>query len=237
MSDIPDPVTQDQLDLYHRITSCDWFADVPVLLEEKGVTESDINQKLSTLNKKSGKAGVVAVVLMVELEPQPSNDIVARWRSLPTVQVIEAPLLNRGANGIGKTGAQVATRIRQEVHLFSNGYGGTLEFAGQTPLPADPGKTSYGVQFSRVGMDARYDSVATPTAAVTAETAPATVTLSCATAGATILYTLDGSYPGPANEAALVYADPLELAVAAEIRVAAYAAGKRASNVRLVRIA
>jgi Chitobiase/beta-hexosaminidase C-terminal domain len=54
--------------------------------------------------------------------------------------------------------------------------------------------------------------------------------LTCATGQAAIYFTTDGSYPGPGNPRAVLYAGPFQTA-AATLRYAAYAAGQIRSNV------
>ena len=49
-----------------------------------------------------------------------------------------------------------------------------------------------------------------------------TVTLACVTASSTIYYTLDGSFPGPGNSAALTYASPFTVTSGQTVRAAAY---------------
>jgi hypothetical protein len=56
------------------------------------------------------------------------------------------------------------------------------------------------------------------------------VTLSCATAGAEIYYTEDGTFPGESNGAAVKYAGPFTL-TGTVLRVAAFKAGMVQSNV------
>lgn len=232
-----DIITQDQLDLFGRIRADAWFSDLPVLLQEKGVVQSDIDQALAGLNTVGEKNGVVVVVLMAELNPEASNDTAARWSNAVSIQVIETPLLNLDpVSGIGKSAALVATRIREILHLWANGYGGTWSFSKQDPLPVDEGSISYVVTFTRIGQDARIPVVETPRVTATAEAAPATVTITTVTPGAVIRYTLDGSYPAEGNAAAQLYAGPFEVAEAAGIRAIAEAADMRASNIRHLRL-
>jgi hypothetical protein len=82
-------------------------------------------------------------------------------------------------------------------------------------------KTAFGV--------GAVDKVATPGA----EVAGASLTLSCATSGAAIYYTLDGSYPGPGNAEAVLYAGAVTLAAGVfTLRAAGHKAGLAASGDR-----
>ena len=62
-------------------------------------------------------------------------------------------------------------------------------------------------------------------------TVPQTVTLTCATAGATIRYTTDGSAPFSSNSAAQTYSAPISIATACTLRAAAEKTGLAPSNV------
>jgi hypothetical protein len=57
-----------------------------------------------------------------------------------------------------------------------------------------------------------------------------TVTLTCATAGVAIWYTLNDSYPSPLNPAATLYAAPVQVTTAAALRAVAYKSGNIASD-------
>lgn len=225
-----DQLEQDQLDIYWRIAADSYFADVPVLLELKGVTDNDINQALSTLNDKGGKSGVLAVVLMPSLAPDQSEAPGPRYIPRITVQVIDQPLFNLSASGIGKSASQVAERVRMIIHRFRNGTGATFAFAGQEPVPVDDGKNSYAVAFTRLAGDNPPAKVAMPTISAAGTVAPQTVTLACATGGAAIRYTLDGSSPVSANPSALVYSAPFNVSAAGKLRVAATLASYQQSD-------
>lgn len=226
-----DQLEQDQLDFYGRIKADEYFADIPVLLEAKGVTEADIDQALSTLQAVGGKIGVVVIVLMPSLAPDTSEASGPRHIPRLTVQVIDQPLFNLGDSGIGKSCSQVAERVRQICHRFRNGTGGTFTFAGQEPVPVDAGKNSYAVAFTRIGGDASVAKVSMPLASPASGAAPQTVTLTCATPSAVIRYTLDGSYPYAGNAAALIYSTPIAITTAKTLRAAATLTGYQPSDI------
>lgn len=58
-----------------------------------------------------------------------------------------------------------------------------------------------------------------------------TVTITCATSGAAIYYTTDGTYPGSGNTAATLYTVPFPLTTAVALRAAAQKTGLMASDV------
>lgn len=233
MSDvlILDPVVLDQEDIAARLSDDSFFSDIPVILERKGVTENDIEVALGTVNQKSGKAGVVAIVLMPTLRPSSQSAPGPSYRVAPSIQVIEMPLINLGETGTGKFVEQIATRVRQLIHYWNPGRGYVFDFFGQDPLPVRAGLRSYAVNFARLGQDDRSPKVANVLIDPEEGAAPATVTLSCPTAGAAIWYTLDGSPPTPGNAAALLYSAPIDVAAAATLRAAAFTDGLDASNI------
>lgn len=232
-----DQISQDQLDFYGRLQADPFFADVDVVLEAKGVTEAEVEDALVGWEAKGTKVGACVVVLMPSLTPESPDAPGPRFLVRLSVQVIEIPLINLGANGTGKSAAEIAEQVRRLCHHFAPGRGNVYTFAAQEPIAVQDGKVSYAVTFQRVGGDTLARKVATPTCSTTSATAPATVTLACATAGAAIHYTLDGSYPSPANPTALLYSTPVDVAAAATVRAAATLATWAQSNVSALAIA
>ena len=227
-----DQIEQAQEDFFQRLRADGYFlgggADVPVLAEHKGATDDDINQALSTLNANAtGATGVLAVVLMPTLTPEDPNAPGPRHTIRLTVQVIDQPLLN----SIGKSASQVAERVRTVLHRFRDGLGGTWSFAGMEPIPVDEGKVSYGVAFTRLASDNPPPKVAQVLIAPAGAVVPQLVTLTCATAGAAIRYTLDGSYPSPLNPTAVLYSAPFNVVAAATLRTTATLANYQQSDV------
>lgn len=222
---------QDQEDFFHRISSDEFFADVKVLMEDTGNTEADIDQSLNTLLAKAAKAGACVVVLMPSLGNDSPNAPGPRYVVRMTCQVIDQPLTNLGDSGTKKSVAEISERVRMICHHFNTGRGNVYALASQEPIPVDVGKNSYGVVFTRPGGDAAPRKVGTPVIDASADDAPATLTITCATAGATIHYTLDGSPPYASNPAALVYSAPVNLATAATVRAAASLAEHQPSDI------
>lgn len=221
----PDILAQEQSDFAGRLAADPFFADIVVLEEQRGVTEADIEQSLSTLNSQGGKMGALAIVLVPTLRAKNPNVPTPEYDLTTTVQVIDQPLFNLGADGTGKTVSQLALRSRQLLHQFRPQPNSTYTFDGQDPIAVDPGKNSLGVRFTRQGADPLLPRVATPKFSATAATAPATITITCATAGAAIWYTTNGSYPAPLNPAATLYDQPLALSAPTSLRAVALLAG------------
>lgn len=226
------PLQQEQEDIHGRLAADTYFADLPVLLARKGVTDSDIEIALSTLNAGgTGKIGAVAVVLMPTLRAEPDNVPAPVYVVQHTVQVIEDPLFSQDAtSGVLKSAEEIAHRVRLLLNWFNPGGAGSLAFDGMDPAEVKSG-VSYLVRFSRRTGDDELARVATPVVSADSASAPATVTLTCATSGAAIYYTTDGSYPSSANDDATLYSTPFSQPTAATIRAAAEKSGLQQSNV------
>lgn len=228
-----DNLALDQEDFFHRLRADEALADVEILLQRKGVTESDIQTALNVLNSRGGLSGAVAIVLMPELANDAAQTPAARYIVKATVQVIEQPLVNLGPSGTGLSAERIAERVRQLLHFFATGRGGTYTFESMAPLPVADGQISYGVSFRRMGGDDVVTKADTPILSARSGAAPQTITITTTTAGATIYFTLDGSYPCSANAAALIYSSPVTISTPTTLRAAAEASGMQPSNIAL----
>jgi hypothetical protein len=217
-----------QGDFAGRLGMDDYFADVTVLEQNKGATEDDVLQALSTLNEKVGKNGACVVVLMPELLPATPDVPGPEYRVRVTVQVIVQPLFNDGDSGTGKSAEQIARRVRQLLHNYDGGWG-TWTFAGMDPLPVTEGQVSYGVAFTRTGRHPRQVKLSLPMGDPDEAAVPCAVTLE-GPAGADLYYTTDGTYPTPGAAGTTLYSSAIAIAEPTTLRVVAYRAGSQPSN-------
>lgn len=225
-----DELELDQEDFYGRLLADAYLVDIAILLQRRGVTENDIERALSTLNKRGNKVGAVAIVLMPELEPENPNLPTPSYRVRLVIQVIEHPLISRSSNGAGKSAEQIAKRIRQVGHHFITGRSGssnTWHWDGMQPEEVPAGKVSYSVAFRRVAGDDLLQKVATPVIVATPAVPDGfNVEITCATAGAAIQRSVDGSYP------TTPHVEPsFHVAAGTTVRAAATLVGKQQSNV------
>lgn len=225
---------QDQLDIYARIQNDPYFvAGVPVLLQLKGITERDVAQAISTANQSNGLVGSVVIVLMPTLLAQDPDAPGPRYNAVYKIQVIDWPVMRRQAVGGTEASAdEISDRVREIVHRFTMGRGQSIYFGGMEPEIVPDGKVSYVLRFKRVGADAPPVSVASVGIAP-AGPGPATVTLTCATAGAAIWYTVDGSYPGSNRTAcptSTLYTGPFPVAAGVTVRAAGELTGYQQSQ-------
>lgn len=226
-----DPLLQAQDDFYGRLLADPYFEDVAVLKQRDGVVESTVETALSVFNSHGDKIGACVIVLMPELEPKQPNVSSPEANLIQAVQVVEMPAINFIDGGTRKSAEQIGTRVRQLFHRFYDGSFGTWYLAGDEPIPRPTGQVSRGIRFMRHHEDEVLAKVAAPGVSIAGAALPYTVTLSCATSGATIRYTLDGSLPTYANEAAQLYTAPFDIVVPCTLRVCADATDMLQSDI------
>jgi hypothetical protein len=219
----------DQEDFAARLAADSYFADIKVLLQRKGVTDSDIEVALSVLNEEGGKIGACVIVLMPELVAEDPAVPTPLYRVRVPVQVIEQPLMSGDAtSGVGKSAEQIAERVRQVLHHFSTGRGGSshlFHFDGQQPLDVDPAKVSYLGNFGRkAGDDLLTRVAAVVLASAAGDPTGFDITLTCPTDGAAIYYSTDGDYPDT------LYSAAFNVAAGTTIRATARKTGLQESN-------
>jgi hypothetical protein len=217
-----DPLIQSQEDFQRRLEADAYFADISVLLQRRGVTEADIEEKLNVLNEKGGKLGACAIVLKPRLVPVTPDAPGPEYFIEITVQVLTQPLMNDGDGGTGKQTEAIATRTRILGHNFAG-----FTFFEQQGEDVPKGKDSYSVTFRRRAQD-NEQRCGKPLIDPDSGAAATLVTLTSATAGATIYYTTDGSLP--TEEDGTLYAGPFA-APAGRVRAIAYKDGLIASDV------
>lgn len=202
-----------------------YFADVPVLNIAKGVTASDIEQALGAFNEKSGKAGAAVLVFMPTARaPKPNNAGPALDLQLE-VRVFEMPIVNRATGGTGKTAEAIAARVMQLLHHWSPGAGAIVsEPAAMQPVMQDD-TVAYSLFFGVPCQLAPLER-ARP---VTFSLGNDELQLQCATNGASIYYTTDGTMPTPD---ATQYTDAIAAPESGTtVRAIAFKSGIAASNV------
>lgn len=221
-----------QEDFHARLSAAPYFADVALILVRKEYSEHELKQLLSTLVGRAGKAGACIFVQMPLLSvpapnmPGPGFDVVQ------SLTVLEHPTINGGSAGTGKTAEALAIAAVQLFHHFIP-FGLTQCFkadpAAIVPELSFAGLVAYSVQFSTSVALEKPAKVATPKIQATAGL-PSTVTLTCATAGATLLVSTDGSYP------TAEYTAPLEISAETLVRAVAELAGAQQSDVAQLRV-
>lgn len=228
-----------QEDVQFRIMTESYFDTIAIILQRDGVTINQIQQRVAALNQRGGKTGACIIVLMPIVDVPNANPPGPRFELTQSFIVLEHPTINRGASGTGKHSTDIALALLQLFHLFTLGYGATMTARERAITPNDSFDGLVGLQvdfFSRGGLTPQ-PFVALPTISADVLISPATITMACATAGAAIWYTTDGSYPSSENPVAMRYSAPFVQNSGAIIRAAAELAGLLQSSVRELTIA
>jgi hypothetical protein len=220
-------------ELQARLEGDDFFSDIPVVVAEEGNIKLELGRKQAVITAKSGHRGVAVVVLQVVADDDFPNLQFGPMTVFPAFQVIENVELNRGANGTQKSARKVARRIR-DVIKCAGMIGLVKNMQADKPAiePVDLGAElgdqvkGYQVNFKCLEASAQdLAQVAIPQFAPVQGQAQFTIT--CETAGASIYYTVDDSYP---TRAAALYAGPVGIPEAGlTVRACGYKAGMVAS--------
>jgi len=222
------PVFNIQEEIAARLNAESYFSDITIITEREADLETAINKALKLVATKDGKIGVAVVVGEffgdVDSENVPGPHF---SQSGTAVTIFENPLFNNGDAGTGKAAVDIAVKVAQVLHhYYAGGIAQTLLVSGKKavePLGSlREGETAYRVNV-QCPLDAEIlDKVLTPTISPAGGAVPQEVTLACATAEASIYYTLDQSYPWSGNANATLYAAPFNVTAAAVLRVVAH---------------
>ncbi len=215
-----------QRDVCGRFESDAFFADLPVIQEFTGTAENDAAEALGTTGRlrKGGKAGACVIVHEAERTPENPNVPGPQYLCEILVRVIELPKINRAANGTGKDARLIGQYVEQLFHGWQRGPT-DLTVARSEPY-SDP-------ESGAVGRDVTL-RVAKALGELPKCRAPrlalvnGSLTATCATPGAVIRHTGDGSFPGAS--APVFPAPPVVVVPGVTVRAVAYAAGMAASN-------
>jgi Chitobiase/beta-hexosaminidase C-terminal domain len=207
-----------------RLQSDPAFADVPVLTEHIADIESEIQRALGPLNQEGGKTGLVAILLTPTANVNFENVFGPFFDEIKiVVRIIENVPINQNPNsGTNFPAADAAEKVCSLLHHFQpdSANGPVLAEKPSISLGNDPSHLSYDCTFKTSGgLSAVLPQAATPTFS----NASGTYTLSCATAGAAIFYTLDASNPSPRN--GTFYTAPFTPATGLTLKARAYLAG------------
>lgn len=225
-----------QEDIFGRISQDEFFADIKVYLfrprsqEEAVQIQTDIDAALAGLETKATKSGAAVIVQMPNANVPLPNVPGPRFDLIYTIRVLENPLINMGATGTSKSAEEIALSILNLCHHF------TLQDFGMALVASGEALKALGIDESgRIGYDclltmpmglAKSIKVIAPSITGTA----ASVTITTATSGATILYTIDGSYPWAGNATALTYSAPFAVTSGVKVRSVATKAGLQPSD-------
>jgi hypothetical protein len=223
---------------------CDpFFADIAVVVAEKGNVAAEFARQQAVIQETSGKRGIAVIVLQIVANDFSSNLQFGPMILKPAFQVVENVELNNDGNGTKKSARKVARKIR-DVIKNCNLMGLVQDMKSATPCiePVDLGNESYvahQVNFECLEVSNEVlTQVQLPVIAAAGAPSAPQFTISCPTLGAAIWFTTDDSFPFNGdkdtypNSTAQLYSGPVNLAAGATVvRAAAYLDGSIASGV------
>ena len=223
-----------QTDCAARLRSADYFSNVNVIVFRPRIKadgtaltvpslQAEIDNSLSAVIQTGGKAGLAAVVYMPAFNVPEPNIPGPQGEITFTVRVMEDTLINSGALGTGKSCEDCALNVLNTLHYTElGGAARTIIAAPKSLYPVGAiDKTG-----QRIAIDTQFITAFGIKAGsqcgnpVIGGTQSAT-TLTSGTAGASIYYTLDGSYPWSGNTAAVLYSAPFAITSGQKLRAAA----------------
>lgn len=211
-----------QEDLTFALLSAASLANINVVQYRKLRLQGQIDLSAIYQIVRNGRSGCGILVEMPSFEVAHPNLLGPEGDLVMTFAVIEEPNLNFEPTGGTLLSAEdVAQTVLDELHGYF--------IAGLTSLYADKtavrsadefqGLVAYRVQFRMRQVRAQTPRVATPSITNVGNV----ITLACATPGADIYYTLDGTFPGQPNPGAVKYLNPFPMGLGLTLRVAAWA--------------
>lgn len=226
-----------QQDCLGLLMSSKNLASVNIVLEKKFIVQSQIELDAIWVTVRNGKSGCGVLIEVPEIESENGN-----MSGPPQVVALTFVSFQNGDaaftdEGSGLFAEQVEQFVLDALHLQSFGAFGTVQ-ADKGNL-SSPARDYPGINARRLTLKIKpRASAQTPrTSALQLAINNGLATLTCATAGAKIVYTLDGSFPSdpavavdplaaaPINAASQIYAAPFAVASGQNIRAAAYADG------------
>lgn len=233
-----DFLTRIQEDIAARLAAGEYFADIPVVMERQGDIAKRVERALGPITAKGGKNGACVIVDQIIAECESPNVSGPMLKAIVICQVIENVTVNQSTNGTGKAALSIAVAVLNTLHFYAPaGLGQILVADSKAIVPAkDPLGLAYDVQFNLMVADPQSPlRVGTPTVSPASGASPQTVTITCGTSDATIIYTTNGNPPYPGQVGSLVYTDPITINGACTLRASAMKPGCITSNTAIGR--
>ncbi len=220
-----------QSDVYGYLLADDFFATVNLLLISEQQIDSDIDAQIALFVATAGKSGASIAVHLPTGQPGPENVAGPELELQLELFVSVNKTINESAEGTGISEGDLITRVLQCLHHL--GVGPATLLAGQPAF--EPFFKGDGIMVHRLTFKQRLNlPVLARVRQPTIVNAAGSITLNCATTGATIRYTVDGSFPGTS---ATAYSAPFATPASGTLlRVCAHKAGSPPSNLSQITV-
>lgn len=194
-SSITDPLQAAQESILFYLAGTEYLAEVPMLLLRKENLENKLYNALKVLavTPDGRKPGACVVVLMPTADVADPNLSGPQMEVTFTIRIMENPTINLSDGGTGKSAEALALFTLRALHgLAISGQLSTLYGDNAALRPAEEKDlVAYDVQLkARLGQNPEAKCAPVALAA-----GAGTFTATCATAGADIYYTTDGTFP------------------------------------------
>lgn len=168
--------------------------------------DDELDRVLAGISERGGKQGAAIIVMLPDVALESIQNAALPMRLKAKVRTVENQLFNEGSSGTGLSSSVLALHLLQVLNRRAFRGGNPLRLDRDKPVEevALPGFIVHEVNLEWSQTLEAIAKVATPAIAEAA----GEITLSCATSGATIYYTLDGSFPGSGNGDAQTYSAP-----------------------------
>ena len=229
-------IEQIQPDVFAKLAGEPFFAAISLFQIRRARYQSEIDEALSSATFDPGQAGKLPGATIEVLMPLIKTNLVNAPGPVVTLEqrltVKENPSINLAEGGVNLTAEEIAVEILQTLHQFY--LGGICQALYPAPEAILPNPHFPGLVAYDVILQATFNL--TPPARTGCPLPPAesglvlTFSALATDPGASIYTTIDGSFPGPGNAAAVLYTAPFAVASGTIIRWAAYAPGKLGSS-------
>lgn len=193
------------------------------IIEQRQQILVDVASRVAPfLAGRNGKVGAGILINLPSADPSADSDVPgAQMDVLIWLDILSKDDINLvNSNGANIAAEEILTLVWLLLHQWLNlGIGsGNMFVDGFDPIEDRRGAYGYRLQLRlRMAQD-QPPKAAAPTSTIAA----GHCTLACATGGATIYYTLDGSFPGPGEPAANVYTAPFVVTSGQSVLAAAF---------------
>lgn len=223
-----------EADIHGILSAAPDLALAKILRADAGLTEADVAQALVTLTG-TEKIGLGIVILPAEVTGAERNLPGLPLRVMASIQIIEAVLINRGATGTGIKASVAALRVLAALHQIR--IGNRCLYADKNPIEAVSMKKGFvGYTVTLFSESNGGSGTGRVRDLEFSQDMSGDLLITTATAGAAIYYTTDGSFPGPSNDAALLYTGPVNITDDMTLRAAAFLPPLNPSDISEVRI-
>lgn len=206
-----------------HLSAIEFFDDIPILVMDVDDVENEYERALGPLAD-NGKSGICVVLYSVPAKPDGAQEFGPTINCYHVAHITENVIQNRGSTGTGKTREEVAERIVSATHgVFQPTTARSPFIMDAAGIEPDPEMPAESVSFLCAAViEANLEQVAAPV--ITNNNGD--VTMTCATPGAAIFYTVNGGRPTPS---ANLYVDTI--ALSGLIKARAFLAGHLNSDI------